>query len=234
MGDDHDDGRAFPCSPETTPRRGRPRPPPPPPPRPTFAAASARRGCHSSQTVPIEAAAATAVAQREESIPSRPPGRDLFLRRDTQLRMQPGRARSVYPALARRRRSAMVRWHYLLPLAILLCLPIPSETYTFLGGVPEAARELEAHGRFNQLVTQMQVDIAARDAAGFVEVDHGAGAGSGILRWAVGSVFAVFWVALIIGLVGGEKDPVPAVRAVTRSPHDITHLGLYLAGALRT
>lgn len=45
MGDDHDDGRAFPCSPETTPRRGRPRPPP----RPTFAAASARRGCHSSQ-----------------------------------------------------------------------------------------------------------------------------------------------------------------------------------------
>uniref|UniRef100_A0A0D3H8T3 Uncharacterized protein n=1 Tax=Oryza barthii TaxID=65489 RepID=A0A0D3H8T3_9ORYZ len=80
----------------------------------------------------------------------------------------------------------------------------------------------------------MQVDIAARDAAGFVEVDHGAGAGSGILRWAVGSVFAVFWVALIIGLVGGEKDPVPAVRAVTRSPHDITHRGLYLAGALRT
>lgn len=79
-----------------------------------------------------------------------------------------------------------------------------AETYTFLGGVPEAARELEAHGRFNQLVTQMQVDIAARDAAGFVEVDHGAGAGSGILRWAVGSVFAVFWVALIIGLVGGK------------------------------
>ncbi|EEC84873.1 hypothetical protein OsI_32017 [Oryza sativa Indica Group] len=69
----------------------------------------------------------------------------------------------------------MVRWHYLLPLAILLCLPIPSDA----GG------------------------IAARDAAGFVEVDHGAGAGSGILRWAVGSVFAVFWVALIIGLVGG-------------------------------
>uniref|UniRef100_A0A0E0B568 Uncharacterized protein n=1 Tax=Oryza glumipatula TaxID=40148 RepID=A0A0E0B568_9ORYZ len=79
----------------------------------------------------------------------------------------------------------------------------------------------------------MQVDIAARDAAGFVEVDHGAGAGSGILRWAVGSVFAVFWVALIIGLVGGEKDPVPAVRAVTRSPHDIYPSGPISGGAPR-
>uniref|UniRef100_A0A0E0ETQ9 Uncharacterized protein n=1 Tax=Oryza meridionalis TaxID=40149 RepID=A0A0E0ETQ9_9ORYZ len=78
----------------------------------------------------------------------------------------------------------------------------------------------------------MGMDIAARDAAGFVEVDHGAGAGSGILRWAIGSVFTVFSVALVIGLAGGEKDPVPAVRAVTRSPRDITHLGLYLVALL--